>query len=140
MLNGFEFNINGKLSATLYAQYGVDFDRAAGSVSIDLIDFVPANVIAAPSGATHMKLVAGVGEVNLGRIPPTVSSKRIATSSPRKLQSCCKTVSILSSASLLISLKTALLSGSRHRNLRTSCNAKSQQWPGSQSAANSAGN
>ena len=64
LLNGFEFNINGKLSATLYAQYDVDFDRAAGSVSIDLIDFVPSNVIAAPSGATHMKLVAGVGEVN----------------------------------------------------------------------------
>lgn len=64
LLNGFEFNSNGKLSATLYAQYGILIDRVGGAATIDLVDFIAANVVAAPSGATHMKLIAGIGEIN----------------------------------------------------------------------------
>ena len=64
LLEGFDFNVNGKLSATLYSQYGITFDRAAGTTSIDFADFIPANTIAFPSGATHMKLLAGVAEID----------------------------------------------------------------------------
>lgn len=64
ILNGFDFNINGKLSASLYAGYEVAVDRAAGMVTISMASFAPANTISCPSGATHLKLVAGVAEVN----------------------------------------------------------------------------
>tara|TARA_A100000171_G_C2139555_1_gene153643 strand:- start:2645 stop:3409 length:765 start_codon:yes stop_codon:yes gene_type:complete len=64
LLKGFDFNVTGKLAATLYAQYEVDLDRAAGTSSISFDDFIPANTIAFPGGATHMKLVAGLAEVD----------------------------------------------------------------------------
>ncbi len=64
LLDGFDFNLNGKLNATLYAQYLVDLDRAVGSVSVDISEFVPANMIAYPAGATHMKIIAGLAEVD----------------------------------------------------------------------------
>ncbi|MGK7392850.1 MAG: hypothetical protein ACNS60_21020 [Candidatus Cyclobacteriaceae bacterium M2_1C_046] len=64
LLQGFDFNINGKLRSTLYAQYAILLDRVAGNVSIELDDFVPNKTISYPAGATHMKLVAGVAEID----------------------------------------------------------------------------
>ena len=53
LLLGFEFNVNAKLSTTLYAPYTFNIDRATGAVSVDLVSFIAANMIAAPGGTTH---------------------------------------------------------------------------------------
>jgi len=66
LIQGFDFNANGRLEATLYAPYEVAFDRAAGSASINVPEFIPANSLAYPQGATHLKMVAAVSEVNFG--------------------------------------------------------------------------
>lgn len=66
ILEGFDFNINGKLRATLYAQYGITMDRAGGNAEITLDDFAPSKAISYPPGTTHMKVHAGIAEVNFG--------------------------------------------------------------------------
>jgi hypothetical protein len=63
-LEGFEFNIDGKLRQTLLAQYSVDVNRAAGTVAINVPQFVPAELIASPVGATSFRLVASVAELD----------------------------------------------------------------------------
>ncbi|MCD9013982.1 hypothetical protein [Parachryseolinea silvisoli] len=64
LLQGFEFNIDGKLRQTLLAQYSVDVNRATGLVTINVPQFVPAELIAAPIGATNFRLVASVSELD----------------------------------------------------------------------------
>jgi hypothetical protein len=64
LLAGFEFNINGKLGTTLYAPYTVTIDRVAGTIAANIPAFVPANMIAAPGGATHFKIVSAGAEVD----------------------------------------------------------------------------
>ena len=56
LLKGFDFNINGKLSTTLYAPYTTSLDRVDGEVVVDIPAFVPINMINAPSGTKHLKL------------------------------------------------------------------------------------
>lgn len=61
LLQGFEFNQNGRLGSTLYAPFTPTIDRATGELSVAFPSFVPMNMIAAPAGATHYKInVAGV--------------------------------------------------------------------------------
>ncbi len=64
LIQGFNFNAEGRLEATLYAPYEVAFDRAAGSASINVPEFIPSNSLGYPQGATHLKMVAAVSEVN----------------------------------------------------------------------------
>ena len=64
LLKGFDFNINGKLSTTLYAPYSVTLDRVDGDVIVDIPAFIPANMINAPSGTTHFKIEAAAAVVN----------------------------------------------------------------------------
>jgi len=64
MLKGFEFNINGKLSSTLFTDFVSAFDRVAGDGSINIGAFSPAVRIAAPAGTTHFKVVTGVAELD----------------------------------------------------------------------------
>lgn len=64
LLQGFEFNINGKLGATLYAPYTSNIDRVTGSLSVDVPSYVPINMIAAPGGTTHYKIVSAGVEVD----------------------------------------------------------------------------
>lgn len=64
MLQGFEFNISGRLGATVYAPFDVSIDRASGEAMVNIPDFIPQNTIAAPQGATHMKLVSAGAEIN----------------------------------------------------------------------------
>jgi hypothetical protein len=59
LLFGFEFNIRGKLGTSLFAPYVANIDRTAGEVTVDIASFVPSNMIAAPSGTTHFKIVSG---------------------------------------------------------------------------------
>ena len=64
LLNGFDFNVNGKLSAALFTQYQTSVDRVAGETGIIIPAFVPENSIVGPSGATHFKVVSGAAEVD----------------------------------------------------------------------------
>ncbi|HVI49026.1 MAG TPA: hypothetical protein VM802_29440 [Chitinophaga sp.] len=61
LLKGFEFNGNSPLTSTLYAPFTPAIDRAAGVLKVDVPAFVPGSMVAAPPGATHLKMyVAGV--------------------------------------------------------------------------------
>ncbi|AWM14652.1 hypothetical protein DI487_12830 [Flavobacterium sediminis] len=61
---GFEFNIRGKLGTSLFAPFTSAIDRAAGTLSVSIPSFVPANMIAAPSGTTHFKVISGGAEID----------------------------------------------------------------------------
>ena len=64
LLEGFEFNINGKLGTTLYAPYTTTIDRVTGALTVNIPSFVPLNMIAAPGGTTHFKIVSAGAEVD----------------------------------------------------------------------------
>ncbi len=64
LLAGFEFNIYGKLGTTLYAPYTTVIDRVAGTLTANIPAFVPANMVAAPGGTTHFKIVSAGAEVD----------------------------------------------------------------------------
>ena len=64
LLNGFEFNIRGKLGTSLFAPFVSVIDRASGAISVDLDSFIPANMIAAPSGTTHYKIISAGAEID----------------------------------------------------------------------------
>ena len=64
LLEGFEFNIYGKLGTTLYAPYAATITRADGTLAVNIPSFVPQNMIAAPEGASHFKIVSAGAEVD----------------------------------------------------------------------------
>lgn len=64
LLQGFEFNISGKLGTTLYAPYTATIDRVAGTLEASIPSFVPLNMIAAPGGTTHFKIVSAGAEID----------------------------------------------------------------------------
>jgi hypothetical protein len=64
LLTGFDFNENARLSTTLYAPFTATVDRAAGTLTVNLPAFKPADMIAAPSGTTHFKIVSAGTEIN----------------------------------------------------------------------------
>ena len=61
---GFEFNIRGKLGTSLFAPFTTDIDRVAGTLDVSIPSFIPANMIAAPSGTTHYKIISGGAEID----------------------------------------------------------------------------
>jgi hypothetical protein len=63
LLEGFEFNANGKLGQTFFVLFTTSIDRAAGTLRIALPSFAPLQMISAPAEATHYQLVAGGGGV-----------------------------------------------------------------------------
>ena len=52
LLQGFDFNGNAPLSATLYAPFSASIDRAAGVLEVDIPGFVPDSQVVAPRGTT----------------------------------------------------------------------------------------
>jgi hypothetical protein len=64
ILEGFEFNKNAKLGTTLYAPYTSVIDRVAGTLTVDMPSFIPANMLAAPVGSTHFKIISGGAEID----------------------------------------------------------------------------
>jgi len=64
LLEGFDFNLNGKLGTTLYAQFTTSIDRATGALEVNIPAFLPINMIAAPGGTTHFKLISAGAEVD----------------------------------------------------------------------------
>lgn len=64
LLQGFEFNIRGKLGTSLFAPFIGAIDRFTGTISVDIAPFIPANMIAAPSGTSHFKIISAGTEVD----------------------------------------------------------------------------
>lgn len=58
LLNGFDFNIKAQLENTFAGKYTVTIDRTIGSIAVGIPEFVPAEFIVAPQGATHCRFVA----------------------------------------------------------------------------------
>lgn len=75
LLEGFEFNIRGKLGTSLYAPFTGTIDRPGGKAFVDVPAFIPANMIAAPSGATHYKIVSAGAEIDFENETFVVDSK-----------------------------------------------------------------
>ncbi|MGL2963841.1 hypothetical protein ACSVH2_08505 [Flavobacterium sp. RSB2_4_14] len=64
LLAGFEFNIRGKLGTSLFAPFVGAIDRVTGNITVDLDSFIPANMIAAPTGTTHFKIISAGAEID----------------------------------------------------------------------------
>lgn len=64
LLAGFEFNIRGKLGTSLFAPFVGAIDRVAGEITVDIAPFIPANMLAAPSGTTHFKIISAGAEID----------------------------------------------------------------------------
>jgi hypothetical protein len=64
LLQGFEFNIAGKLGTTIYAPFTSAINRVTGELNVDLASFVPINMINAPSGSTHFRIVSAGAEID----------------------------------------------------------------------------
>lgn len=64
LLNGFDFNINGRLSTTVSIPYTGTIDRATGDVIVDLPAYVPTDDLSAPNGSTHYKLISAAMDIN----------------------------------------------------------------------------
>jgi hypothetical protein len=64
LLKGFEFNIRGKLGTSLFAPYVGTIDRPSGKIIVDIASFIPTNMIAAPTGTTHFKIISAGAEVD----------------------------------------------------------------------------
>jgi hypothetical protein len=64
MLEGFNFNNNAMLSATLSAKYETSINRATGVLEVSIPSFIPANDLVVPQGATHYKLVSAGAEID----------------------------------------------------------------------------
>ncbi|WP_121667555.1 hypothetical protein [Mesonia aquimarina] len=61
LINGFEFNQNGKLGSTFFTPFVAALDRTTGELSVAIDAYQPAVRIAAPGGTTHYRLsLAGV--------------------------------------------------------------------------------
>jgi hypothetical protein len=69
LLKGFEFNQSGKLNATMYAPFTAAIDRASGEATVNIPGFIPQNTFAAPSGASHMRLVSAASKVDFAEEP-----------------------------------------------------------------------
>lgn len=64
LLIGFEFNINATLGSSMFAPYTGTIDRSSGEITVAFAPFVPANMIAAPSGTTHFKIISAGMEID----------------------------------------------------------------------------
>lgn len=64
LIQGFDFNINGKLGNTLYIPITSTLDRVTGAATVDIAAFTPSVDIAAPGGTTHFKLVSAGMEID----------------------------------------------------------------------------
>lgn len=64
LLKGFEFNVNSKLGTTLFAPFTGTINRVTGDLTINIPPFIPVNMVTAPSGTTHFKIVSAGTEID----------------------------------------------------------------------------
>jgi hypothetical protein len=62
----------------LFAPFEVAIDRVLGTITVDLVEFIPANMIAAPSGTTHFKIISAGTEIDFEADTFVVSSSETA--------------------------------------------------------------
>ena len=55
LLEGFDFNVHGKLAQIFHAPYTATIDRDTGTMTIDIPAFLTHKMIVAPEGATHFR-------------------------------------------------------------------------------------
>jgi hypothetical protein len=66
LVEGFEFNENGKLGVTLRAPYTSHINRETGEMKISIPVFIPQQMIVAPEAATHVGFISGGAAVEFG--------------------------------------------------------------------------
>ena len=59
LLTDFEFNIRSPLGSTFFAPHIGTIDRVTGTITLEVPAFVPAEMIMAPGGTTHYKIISG---------------------------------------------------------------------------------
>jgi hypothetical protein len=64
LLEGFDFNINGKLSSTIFFAFNALINRATGALQVTVPGFSPAGSVANPEGATHLRLVSAGASID----------------------------------------------------------------------------
>lgn len=64
LLKGFEFNVNSKLGTTLFAPFTGTINRVTGELTINIPPFIPVNMVTAPSGTSHFKIVSAGTEID----------------------------------------------------------------------------
>ena len=64
LLKGFEFNANSKLGTTLFAPFTGTINRVLGQLTVTIAPFIPVNMITAPNGTTHFKIVSAGAEID----------------------------------------------------------------------------
>ncbi len=64
LLHHFEFNNRSPLSATFFAPYSGTIDRVLGTITLEVPAFVPVEMILAPGGATHYKIISAGAEID----------------------------------------------------------------------------
>ena len=79
LLEGFEFNIGGKLLTTMYAPFTASITRASGELVVSIPPFVPLNMITAPEGATHFRINSAGVEIDFEQAAYTVAVNSSAT-------------------------------------------------------------
>lgn len=79
LLKGFEFNVNSKLGTTLFAAFTGTVNRISGELTINIPSFIPVNMITAPSGATHYKIVSAGAEIDFEQGNYTADVKTTVT-------------------------------------------------------------
>ncbi len=78
LLEGFNFNIDGKLSSTIFTPYAATIDRVTGALQVNVPAFSPANGIDAPEGATHLRFVSAGASIDFeAGIFETINSQSV---------------------------------------------------------------
>lgn len=75
LLKGFEFNINSKLGTSLYAPFAAGINRVTGELSVNIPSFVPFNMVAAPGGTTHFRIISSGAEIDFEQANYTADLK-----------------------------------------------------------------
>jgi AraC-like DNA-binding protein len=109
LLAGFEFNIGGKLGTSLFAPFVGAIDRVTGEITVDLASFIPANMIAAPSGTTHFKIISAGAEILQNESYRTVVSFELMTSEKLVIPASCTISRIYKSTDVVICLFSTIV-------------------------------
>ena len=72
LLQGIDFNIDGKLGTTLYAPFTPSINRITGELVITVPAFVPVNMVNAPAGTTHFRINSAGVEIDFEQKQYTV--------------------------------------------------------------------
>jgi len=78
LLQGFEFNIDGKLGTTCYAPFTPAINRVTGELTVTIPAFVPVNMINVPGGTTHFRINSAGVEIDFEQKEYTVDTNSTA--------------------------------------------------------------